>query len=88
MFKKTLIFIDGENLVFRFQEMLGSGRVKTSDTVHIPDAFVWHPKISEWSEMDVIRVSYYTSVQGDDSKLADISRRISETWFGCRAGQV
>ncbi len=81
MVKKTVIFIDGENLVFRYQEMLESGRRKSEKTIHIQDAFVWHPIISDRQFMDAIRVTFYTSIKGDDSKISDICRRISPEHF-------
>ena len=41
----TLIFVDGENLAFRYKEMLASGRVPRPDNVYIEDCFIWNQGI-------------------------------------------
>lgn len=83
MLKRVIAFADGENLVFRYQEMLNAGSVPRQDVVHICDAFVWSPHLTLWSDMDLVRVLYYTSVVGDDEKVATVERHISATVFQC-----
>jgi uncharacterized LabA/DUF88 family protein len=78
---RSIIFIDGENLVFRYQSMLAAGKKPSPKVVHIPDVFVWHPTMTEWCLMHVLRVYFYTSVVGDDKKIADIKDKISKTIF-------
>src|SRR5262245_23353904 len=85
MLKRVIAFADGENLVFRFQAMLDGGRVARGDISHIRDAFVWSPQLTLWSEMDLIRVQYYTSVVGDEQKVADVENKIAATLFQCKA---
>ena len=83
MLKKVIAFVDGENLVCRYQGMLAAGRIAKPDVVYIRDSFVWSPHVTRWTVMDLIRVSYYTSVVGDDQKVAEVSRCISQTRFEC-----
>ena len=86
MNKTVIAFADGENLVFRYEEMLRSGRDRPSaEVVHEPGVFVWSSRVSLWSEMDLLRVNYYTSVVGDEQRVLDVKRKISNTRFECRA---
>jgi uncharacterized LabA/DUF88 family protein len=84
MVKKVLAFVDGENLVCRYQAMLSSGRTPRAEVVHETNAFVWSPQVTLWSDMDLFRVTYYTSVVGDEPKVAEIERRLAGTHFECR----
>jgi len=74
---KRMIFVDGENLVFRYQEMLESGRLPVREVIHIKNVFVWHPRLTQLSFMNLIRVSYYSSMVGDSEKLDDIRQQIA-----------
>lgn len=78
---KTFVFVDGENLVMRYQAMLESGHKPKKGIVHIPDVFVWHPGITTWSVMDIQRCTYYTSAAGDAPRLKEIRSRIAATTF-------
>ena len=61
-------FVDGENLVIRFQAMVREGATVKSEIAHIPDLFVWDSRPMSLFD-SVSRVSYYTSVVGDDAAL-------------------
>lgn len=78
---RTFVFVDGENLVMRYQAMLAEGRKPRKGVVHIPDVFVWHPGITTWSCMDIQRVTYYTSSTGDQPKLKSLRSLIAATTF-------
>ncbi len=79
---KSIILVDGENLVFRYQDMLKSGRTPIDGVVHIKDTFVWHPKfLSVYGQRDIVRVSYYTTVVGDEKKFEEIQNSISESEY-------
>ncbi len=56
------------------------------EVVYVRDSFVWSPKITTFSVMDLFRVSYYTSVVGDDNRVSEVTRRIGETTFTCTGG--
>ena len=75
---RSILFVDGENLVMRYQDMLATGKVADESVVHIPDAFVWHPGLMRWHDLSsVIRVAYYTSVVGDDLRVAEMRKAIA-----------
>ena len=78
---RTILFVDGENLVFRYQAMLAAGKIPSNKIVHIPDVFVWHPRMTEWCYMDLMRVYFYSSVVGDDQKLTATKTAIAKTMF-------
>jgi uncharacterized LabA/DUF88 family protein len=97
---KAIAFVDGENLVMRYQEMLANGRVVKSDNValssgghrsqpivtHVPDCFVWSPLIFGTTSIDLIRINYYTHVVGDAAKVAAVVKHIADTPFSRTAG--
>lgn len=74
---KVLIFADGENLVFRYQELLAAGRTPKASVTHIPDEFVWSDEITKDSCYDIIRASFYTSAAGDEAKIYKLRKSIS-----------
>lgn len=93
MSKKAVVFVDGENLVMRYQDMVAKGRVPrtvkvgrsgggyTLDPIvsHVPDSFVWSPITLGGVGLDLIRVNYYTSVVGDDVRVNEVSTQIART---------
>ncbi|QLI80767.1 NYN domain-containing protein [Chitinibacter fontanus] len=79
---KTIVLVDGENLVQRYQSLVQAGRVPIKTVDHERDCFVWQKDIlNEHGNNDVVRVSYYTTVVGDDNKIYEIKRKISESIF-------
>ena len=68
---KTMIFADGENLVMRYQEMINHGKKPKKDVLHVQDSFVWSPHVTTWSCFNIVRVSYYTSVTGDENLMQE-----------------
>lgn len=73
-----MCFIDGENLVFRYQDMCKAGaKPNASSLKHIPDVFVWHPHL-HGDDRGVVRVNYYTSAVGTDEKIDDIRDEIGK----------
>jgi uncharacterized LabA/DUF88 family protein len=80
--RRMMAFIDGENLVMRYQAMIEKKLKPSSGTKHEPDTFVWHPSSLVIDSVDVIRISYYTYVVGDDSRLKDVHRTIRNLTWG------
>jgi uncharacterized LabA/DUF88 family protein len=79
---KTIILVDGENLVFRYQEMVKSGAVPKESVTHINDCFVWAPEaMGQVGLNDIVRIAYYTTIVGDDTKLEDVKTKISEAEY-------
>jgi uncharacterized LabA/DUF88 family protein len=83
--KRVVAFIDGENLTSRYQHMRKDGRIPHESVAHEEDSFVWSPQLTQWSNMDLLRVNYYTSVTGDDDKVSRITRVIGQTRYSCRS---
>lgn len=79
--ESLLVFVDGENLVVRYEAMLKSGRRPHPDTRHIPGCFVWNDRVFQTALWDVRRVSYHTSTVGDDVRIEEIRRSIGGTQF-------
>jgi uncharacterized LabA/DUF88 family protein len=79
---RSILFVDGENLVMRYQDMLAAGKHPDERVVHIQDVFVWHSGLMRWHDLNsVIRVVYYTSVVGDDQRVAGIRKAIAAQTF-------
>ena len=78
---RVMAFIDGENLVCRYQEMLAVGREPLDGVVHRKDAIVWHPNFAIPMFFEPVRATYYTSVQGDEAKVSETARVLRETVF-------
>lgn len=72
--RQIMVFVDGENLIFRYQEMLGLGYVPREDNLfHVPDVAVWSPTFTQLAQHhEILRVTYYTYAGGDETRLASI----------------
>jgi uncharacterized LabA/DUF88 family protein len=83
--KRLMVFVDGENIVCRYQAMKDNGRspIEENSVVggkihHEQDIYLWRTKMPIEYGYDLIRVYYYTSVVGDDQKIQDIKDRIKK----------
>jgi len=73
-----MCFIDGENLVFRYQEMCKAGEKPNNGSIkHIPDVFIWHPHLYG-DDRNLVRVNYYTSAVGTDEKIDEIREEVGK----------
>lgn len=82
---RTMIFADGENLVFRYQSLLKEGLKQRDDVQHIEDVFTWSSAITMpegFYIYQVIRAYYYTSATGDTDEVESISTRIKRAPVG------
>lgn len=84
----ALIFVDGENLTLRYQEMVTQGRSSLPTNSHFSDAFIWNQSVLDEHLWNLKRISYYTSVVGDDDKVRAVRNEIAGTKFICRNGAV
>ncbi len=75
---RAMCFIDGENIVMRYQAMVEEGYLPNTKVVHEKDCFLWHPQITMWSMFNFVRVNYYTSTTGDAPRVEALKNRISE----------
>lgn len=78
MFERVMFFIDGENLVFRYQKMLEKGYEPLNAGIHKKDVYVWHSDIIRNIPRDIVRVTYYTSAVGDEVKILSICKDIKK----------
>lgn len=86
--ESTLIFIDGENLVFRYQEMIAAGRKAAPGNIHIPNCFIWNQSILNDHMWNLKRISYHTSIVGDDVKVREVREAIAATEFSCEIEHI
>lgn len=78
---RTIGFVDGENLVMRYQAMIEAGAVPKKDVSYERDCFVWHDVITRWSMFDFIRINYYTSTTGDSVRVEKVKDVISDVEY-------
>lgn len=78
---RMMVFVDGENLVARYQAMLSSGRTPSHEVRHRPDVFAWsHGAV--WTGMSVVlRATYYTYVVGNEETILETSNAIRALTF-------
>jgi len=74
---RPILFIDGENLVLRYQALLAAGRRPNEFVVHKQDVYIWHPAMASYFNNGFRRVNYYTSVVGDDTLVAETRAEIA-----------
>ena len=79
---RMMVFVDGENLIFRFQSMLEKGWVARDDIAHIQDVLVW----SNWcggvtNFFRVLKATYYTYAVGDEKTIDSIRGEIRKLEF-------
>ena len=84
----TLIFVDGENLTLRYQDMLAAGRTPLPGNLHVPSAFIWNQAVLDANIWNLKRIAYYTSVVGDDPRVREVRNQIARTNFTCKTGVV
>lgn len=80
MSNKMMIFIDGENLLLRYQHMLGKGYVPRPNVLHVQDGYVWSPRITTLGSI-ILRISYYTTYTGDENKLTTLVNQIGSVRY-------
>ena len=76
---RAIIFVDGENLTFRYQDMATNGSFTPEQyVVHEPNVFAWTPAVFSRMSVQPIRVNYYTAAVGDPSKLEGFANAIAK----------
>jgi uncharacterized LabA/DUF88 family protein len=69
MAERVVFFVDGENLVCRYQDMLRAYEPH-ANVIHEPDVYVWNPQIIQRrTPQDIHRVIYYTSAVAADETI-------------------
>jgi uncharacterized LabA/DUF88 family protein len=81
-FKRMMAFIDGENMVLRFQDMEKAGFLKRDGLFHVPDTCVWSTEaIQLEGQTEIYRAVYYTYFIGDDGGVEDFNSKIKQLNF-------
>ena len=69
-----MVFVDGENIVCRYQDMLNEGWTRHRDMKHRPDVYVWNPTavgpITHTHEL--LSTTYFTSAVGSPEIITEI----------------
>jgi uncharacterized LabA/DUF88 family protein len=88
MTDRTLIFVDGENLSIRYQEMQKAGREPAPDNIVMGDRFVWNNRVLQDHKWNIGRLAYYTSITGDDEAVRELRRSIGGVTYKCVQDQT
>ncbi len=78
---RMMVFVDGENLVKRFEAMLKDGRTIGNGVAHKKGVYVWIPATVRVGLHVVTRASYYTYAEGEDEILRTIREEIKGLEF-------
>ncbi len=78
---RMMVFVDGENLVRRFEAMLKEGRLSGNDVRHRTGVYVWLPATVRVGLHVVSRATYYTYAEGSDEKLRELREEIKQLTF-------
>lgn len=81
LIKRVIFFIDGENLVMRYQSMVEEGRKPLNGILHERDIYVWHSDIIKNEIRNILRVTYYTYATGSEEKLLEIKKQIQSIQY-------
>jgi hypothetical protein len=78
---KPMVFVDGENLAIRYGRMLGADVAsRPPHVIYKPDIYLWSTALNAvCMHAGVIRKYYYTSVQGDEPKLEQITDELKQS---------
>ena len=76
-----MYFVDGENLVFRFQKMKEEGRRPLNGIKHRANVYVWHTDIVQNIRGDIRRITYYTSAAGDTDAIQAAKEEIQQNSY-------
>lgn len=79
---RAMLFIDGENLVGRYQAMIDDGWQSGKEGVaHEQDVFVWEPNSVIAGLNVVLRATYYTYIQGSQEGPTAAAERVKALTF-------
>jgi uncharacterized protein (TIGR00288 family) len=79
--RRMMVFVDGENLVQRYQDMVSKGRKPRLHLPYLPDIYVWHPDTVEPGLHHVIRAIYYTYAFGSEDRITEIKEEIKKLFY-------
>ena len=74
-------FVDGENILLRYEAMLKNGAKPKQSVIHIPNLLAWSPEITTRYRGDIRRISYYQTIVGDEIALDIAKSKVSEVKY-------
>ncbi len=81
-FRRMMVFIDGENIVFSYQKLLENGRSPKDSVKHSPDVYAWEENsIINPGLHNIIRANYYTYATGDEKKINKVKTEIKSLLY-------
>lgn len=80
-FRRLMVFIDGENLVFSFEKMLKDGLIPRNNTIHEKNIFAWNENTIDPKMFEVLRVTLYTYAVGSDEVIESTNQKNKELTF-------
>lgn len=84
MNSRSILFVDGENLTMRYQDMLATGRTPRQGIAYEQGTYIWSDRLTNkpYNGLpDLVRVHYYTSVVGDSDRVECTQRDIAAIHF-------
>lgn len=75
---KSIVFVDGENLLLRFKSMADRGNVPKQGVIYEDNELLWSGQIPKLGGCFVKRVGYYTTKAGDQLSIDELSLKISK----------
>lgn len=79
---RVMGFVDGENLVMRYQEMSKS-RPSYEHVVHMQDRYVWCKDFPTDRDFEWIVINYYASIVGDEQLIDTLEQQIKNIRTDC-----
>ncbi|WP_367873272.1 NYN domain-containing protein [Luteolibacter sp. Populi] len=83
---RSVMFIDGENILLRYEAMVAAGRRSSGIIKHSVGRYVWDEEIFSSPRECPYRICYYTAAAGDDDALETLRSEIAKLHFGGRSG--
>jgi uncharacterized LabA/DUF88 family protein len=84
---RAMVFVDGENFTIRYGKMLGVDKPARHVRLE-PNIFLWSNYLNKclYNNCEVVRKYFYTAVQGDEKRRAEIEDKLIE--YGIEAPRV
>ncbi|MCW8890875.1 MAG: NYN domain-containing protein [Sedimenticola sp.] len=82
---RMMVFVDGENLVQRFQAMVNEGRELRDDAniAYEKNIYVWAPHLTVNPGLNlVVRANYYTYAFGDNERIQQVKDDLKKLQSG------
>lgn len=79
--ERMMVFVDGENLVARFQAMKAKGRIPQLDVTHRQDTYVWGRATVQPALNVIFRATYYTYTIGNAEVVDEVATELQTLHF-------